>query len=206
MHFSTWLTEMEEPAYINPSPCRYQLEPAPSPSPVLVAYNSEPALDDHALRGHTWWQSRPWLLTVLTSQDPYGTAARLPPTQMQEALHMLAQRGTRMHNILNLRRGCQRTHGFPQLEWDIFRELAPRFLAGEFKFAQINWHAIGWKDKLRFEEEVDRACAVRNRQITTLIVRLEELEAKFGIRGKEGEQCDSTHGSDEETGGVRLWP
>lgn len=58
----------------------------------------------------------------------------------------------------------------------------PQFINGEFKFAQINWHAIGFKDKLRFEEEVDRACEARNKVFTELQERVSELEEKLKDR------------------------
>ncbi|KAF1958886.1 hypothetical protein CC80DRAFT_490655, partial [Byssothecium circinans] len=147
MHFSSWLTSLEDSTYINPSPCRYITAPpltTPQPSlpdenhpphPPAPYHQPIPNTSDHPLADHPWWTPRPHLLAVLVSHDPYLTASTLPlPSNSHQALNMLAQRSQRVHNILNVRRGCQRTHGgFPNLEWDIFRELAPRFLdGGEF--------------------------------------------------------------------------
>ncbi|PVI06616.1 hypothetical protein DM02DRAFT_427630 [Periconia macrospinosa] len=157
------------------------VETPPSATNETTEYAIAP---DHPLANHPWWKSRPHLLAVLSSAFPAVTAQSLPhPSQQQEALHMLAQRSQRTYNMLNLRRGCQKQHGgFPNLEWDIFRELTPRFLEGDFKFAQINWHAIGFKDKLRFEEEVDRACEARNQAFIELQERIRELEMKLEDR------------------------
>ena len=71
----------------------------------------------------------------------------------------------------------------------------------ELRFAQINWHAVGFRDKLRFEEEVDRACAVRNGEVRGLRERIKWLEVRVRMlenRGGEGNrnhERDSGYGS-----------
>jgi hypothetical protein len=65
--------------------------------------------------------------------------------------------------------------------------------SSEYKFSQINWHAIGFKDKLRFEEEVDRACVGRNLAFSHLQARTIELERWVLLVEREKDELVELH-------------